>query len=56
MTVAILTARLGDVHDIFDLAGLDEFTYLVLLAMIALLGPGKASLDEWLVKRVLRAS
>jgi putative oxidoreductase len=46
MIVAILTAKLGDIHGLFDLVGADEFTYLCVLIMLALIGPGKASLDR----------
>ena len=52
MIVAILTAKLPDLHNLFDLVGFDEFTYLVVLAMIALLGPGPFALDAILVKRL----
>jgi putative oxidoreductase len=52
MIVAILTAKRGDLHGLFDLVGFDEFTYLVVLVMIALLGPGAASVDALLVKRM----
>jgi putative oxidoreductase len=50
MIVAILTAKLGDIHSVFDLVGADEFTYLCVLIMLALIGPGKASLDRLLVR------
>jgi putative oxidoreductase len=51
MVIAILTAKLSDLHGLFDLVGFDEFTYLCVLAMIAVIGPGAASLDEVLVRR-----
>ena len=50
MVVAILTAKLADIHGVFDLVGADEFTYLCVLIMLALIGPGKASLDHVLVR------
>lgn len=50
MIVAILTAKLGDIHGLFDLVGADEFTYLCVLIMLALIGPGKASLDRLLCR------
>lgn len=50
MIVAILTAKLGDVHNVFDLVGADEFTYLCVLIMLALIGPGKLSLDRVLAR------
>ncbi|HEY6462219.1 MAG TPA: DoxX family protein, partial [Polyangiaceae bacterium] len=52
MIVAILTAKWHELHGLFDLVGFDEFTYLVVLVMIAILGPGAVSLDALLVKRL----
>jgi putative oxidoreductase len=45
MTVALLTARLGDIHDLPDLFAQIEWTYIALLVVIVVFGPGKASLD-----------
>ena len=45
MLVAILTAKRADISGPSDLFGLIEWTYLVLLAWIALAGPGRLSLD-----------
>ncbi len=53
MIVAILTAKLSDLHGIFDLVGFDEFTYLVVLVMIAIIGPGaRYRSDHLLCKRL----
>lgn len=52
MVVAILTAKLDDLHGLFDLVGFDEFTYLVVLVMIAVIGPGMISLDHLLVRKL----
>lgn len=52
MTVAILTAKRADLHGVFDLVGFDEFTYACVLIMIGLLGPGAASLDHVLARRL----
>jgi putative oxidoreductase len=52
MIVAILTAKLSDLHGLFDLVGFDEFTYLCVLVIIVILGPGAASLDAILVRRL----
>jgi putative oxidoreductase len=52
MIVAILTAKLADLHGLFDLVGFEEFTYLVVLVMIAVLGPGTWSTDHALFKRL----
>jgi putative oxidoreductase len=53
MVVAILTAKLPDIHGLFDLVGADEFTYLCVLMMLLIIGPGQLSLDALLVRRVL---
>ena len=45
MAMAIVTAKLPKVHSLYDFVGLDEVTYLVVLVMIAILGPGLVSLD-----------
>jgi len=50
MIVALLTAKLSDIHGLFDLVGADEFTYLCVLIMLALIGPGKVSLDHLLAR------
>ncbi len=52
MIVAILTAKLPDIHNLFDLVGADEFTYLCVLVMVAIIGPGAASLDNPVAKRL----
>jgi putative oxidoreductase len=45
MIVAILTAKKNDIHGVADLLGTDEFAYLVFFLVVALVGPGKLSLD-----------
>jgi putative oxidoreductase len=50
MIVALITAKRGDIHGVFDLVGQDEFTYLVVLVMIAVLGPGKIALDRFVAR------
>ena len=55
MIVAILTAKRGDIHGFFDLVAFEEFTYLVVLVMIAILGPGALAIDHILAKRYGRA-
>jgi putative oxidoreductase len=52
MTVAILTAKRSELHGLFDLVGFDEFTYLCVLVMIAIIGPGAVSLDRVLAGRL----
>jgi len=51
MAVAILTAKADEVHGLPDLFGLVEWTYLALLAWVALAGPGRVSVDHWLFSR-----
>jgi putative oxidoreductase len=52
MIVAILTAKRKELHGIFDLVGFDEFTYLAVLVMIALIGPGLVSVDHVLARKL----
>ena len=52
MIVAILTAKRADLHGLFDLVGFDEFTYLCVLVMIAVIGPGSVSLDHPLARKL----
>jgi putative oxidoreductase len=56
MIVAIITAKGADIHGILDLAGQEEFTYLVVLVMIAILGPGRAATDALIARRLDAAS
>lgn len=56
MTVAIWTAKASEIGGLPDLFGQIEWAYLVLLAWIALAGPGKASLDHALFSRSARFS
>jgi putative oxidoreductase len=55
MIVAILTAKRGDIHGFFDLIGFEETTYLLVLVMIAILGPGSIAVDHLLAKKFDRA-
>jgi putative oxidoreductase len=50
MIVAILTAKRGELHGLFDLVGFDEFTYLCVLVMLAIIGPGRVAVDRWVVR------
>jgi len=52
MVVAILTAKRADIEGVTGLFGLEEWTYLVVFVWLAFAGPGKASLD-WLIGRRL---
>jgi putative oxidoreductase len=51
MVVAILTAKRGDIHGFFDLIAFEETTYVLVLVMIAILGPGSISVDHLLAKK-----
>jgi len=48
MTVAILAAKLENLHGLSDLLGFEEWSYIVLSLWIAVAGPGPLSLDRLL--------
>lgn len=50
MVVAILTAKMGDVHDMLDFAKLIEFVYIIIFAWLFTAGPGAVSLDRFICK------
>jgi putative oxidoreductase len=52
MIVALLTAKLDEIHGLPDLFGQVEFTYLVMLFAVLVAGPGSVSLDALLAKRL----
>jgi putative oxidoreductase len=52
MIVAILTAKRAEVHGLADLFGLVEWTYIALLLVIAVFGPGALSADAAVAKRL----
>jgi putative oxidoreductase len=51
MVVAILTAKRAEIMGATDLFGVIEWTYLVLLAWLALSGPGRFSVDGWRARK-----
>jgi uncharacterized membrane protein YphA (DoxX/SURF4 family) len=53
--VALATAKAGKVHGLRDLLMQVEFAYSVLLVVLALLGPGRISLDSFVVPRLRRS-
>lgn len=55
MAVAIVTAKMDEVHDVFDLVGLVEFAYLALLVWLAARGAGRVSVDHVIVRRMQSA-
>jgi hypothetical protein len=52
MTVALLTAKRGDIHGITDLFGQVELTYLCMLFVVLVLGPGGASIDGIIARAI----
>lgn len=48
MTVAILTAKLSELHGVVDLVNTIEFAYLVAFVWLLFAGAGKASIDHLL--------
>ena len=51
MAVALITAKAGDIHGLADLFGTVEFTYLALLLVVAVNGPGPLSADRMIARR-----
>ncbi|HTB76370.1 MAG TPA: DoxX family protein [Polyangiaceae bacterium] len=56
MTVAILTARLPDVHGVGDFFYLPEVAYIVIFAWLVFAGAGEVSVDHWIRGRAGQAS
>ena len=52
MVVALITAKASDIAGFSDLIGTIEFCYAVLCAWLALAGPGAASIDHAIARRV----
>ena len=52
MAVAIISAKLADIDSLETLAGFEESTYFAVFTWLAISGPGKASLDHWLINRI----
>lgn len=52
MTVAIVTAKLPELHGVTDLANTIEFTYLAMFLWLALAGAGAASIDRLIRNRI----
>jgi putative oxidoreductase len=51
MVVAILTARLHDVHTVGDFFYLPEPSYIVIFLWLIFGGAGKLSVDHWIAER-----
>jgi putative oxidoreductase len=54
MTVAILTAKLRDVHTLGDFFYLPEPAYIVIFLWLIFAGAGKVSADHWIARLVAR--
>lgn len=54
MTVATLTARKGDIHELSDLFGVVEYLYIVILLWLGAFGAGPISLDAVFARRLER--
>jgi len=54
MTVAIITAKRGDIHELSDLLGMEEYLTIVVLLWLGAYGAGPLSLDAALAKRLDR--
>ncbi len=52
MVVAIATAKRAEIKGFFSLVSFEEFTYLLILIAIVILGSGKLSVDHALEKRL----
>jgi putative oxidoreductase len=55
MIVAIVTAKGDKIHGVFDLVQADEFTYLVMLIVIAIFGSGAFAADHFAAAALRRA-
>jgi putative oxidoreductase len=54
MVIAIITAKREEVTGLTSLAGLNEWAYLVMFVVLAIIGPGALSLDALLARRFAR--
>jgi putative oxidoreductase len=52
MIVALITAKAEDIAGVSDLVGTIEFTYIVLLAWLVVVGGGWLSLDRLIARRI----
>jgi putative oxidoreductase len=52
MIVALITAKAEDIAGVSDLVGTIEFTYIVLLAWLVVVGGGLLSLDRLIARRL----
>jgi putative oxidoreductase len=52
MVVAILTAKRGDINELSDLLGMEEYLFIVVLLWLGAYGAGPLSLDALFAKRL----
>jgi putative oxidoreductase len=52
MAVAIGTAQWGDVEGVHTFLGLEEWSYLIMFLAVALIGPGRVSIDHFIARRL----
>ena len=52
MVVAILTAKRAEIDGINALFGFEEFLYFTIFIWLAIVGPGKISIDHLIVRRL----
>lgn len=52
MIVALATAKKGEIHGLTDLFGQVELTYVCMLFVILVIGPGAASLDGAIARQI----
>jgi putative oxidoreductase len=52
MVIAILTAKIGDLHGLTDLVGFEEWSYIVFFVWLAVAGAGPLSLDRLIAPRL----
>ena len=50
MVVAILSAKLGDIDGVETFLGIEEVSYFVMFAWLAIAGPGPVSIDHFILK------
>ncbi len=50
MVVAIVSAKLGDIDGLESFLGLEEVSYFVMFAWLAISGPGPVSIDHFILK------
>lgn len=51
MAVAIVSAKWDDIDSLETLLGFEESTYFVVFTWLAIVGAGKASVDDWISSR-----